>query len=384
MFFILLTLSILGIASDLSSIVPRGVSIAIELRKVFSDSRFRVNRRALYQPGAFFGPDDRQVYYISGVDGTVVVLDWKTNVLVRKMNYRERFSSHPILGNTECRVTALKFLPGTQYALVRYCSSVILVDAKSLEVEKVLILKTEDIVVRARTYSPVLEYLAIYWNTPKINKFWVRVYDAKDWQVVSEWPIRFMWDVAFTPDGRYLAGVYYERRREPEGTTRTCGGELREIPLGTVISDWKLPRREDITCPTEIQFLPGSDYQFASVSPPFDRIGIWSARDGRLVRQILNDRNVRSGGNWELSPDGRWIVGSLRDDPEDAPKGQQDFKIWNAQTGKVVYETPLQKWKLFSRKKQMTPIYFHFSSDGRYLVMINDKELAIYEIIEKP
>lgn len=161
------------------------------------------------------------------------------------------------------------------------------------------------------------------------------------------------------------------------------GGRSRELPYGAVASRWDIGTRDEKYCPGEIYFLPQPNHLF--VSPFSYGFAVWNATTGGLVREIKNDRRLAWYSGIAVSPSRPWIAASLRDDPQDTPEGQQDFKIWDVTTGETVYETPLQPWRWpYWTLKQNSPLYLRFSPDGRYLLVLKYKELKIYEILPRP
>ena len=366
----------------------------LELREVYVDRNFLSDswdlhpNRNISKAVVSLSPTAPERYNLDNAKEEVVVFDWKKRQKVLSTDFRAYFSGHPKLGKEECGLKSWELIPNSPLELIDYCDSHFLVDAKNLKVIREVPSDGEGRRRREIRYSRSLGYLIIHWSrweNFELKSSIVRVFNMEDGSLITEWVPEVIDYPVITPDGRfYVTRIEKERRTPRGGKGRTCGVEFRDISSGKIFFNWDMNEKLYFECPAEKAFLPGTDYNFVSLpGMGSHRISFWDARNGTLLRQIKDKRDIGFGGNWRLSANGQWIVGSKRNLPKYVRR-QQDFKIWEVGTGKVVYET--------AKTRRMYPVgtnfiwgnYLEFSHDSRYLLQVKFKELTIYEIIEKP
>lgn len=332
-------------------------------------------------PGVVFGPHGRRIFLVYGGKAEIMAITWMGKLTVRRKNFRKHFSAHPTLGDESCTLDGWTALAGTPYAAMAYCGSVFVVNTISLEVERSLV-HEDNISAFVGDYSAASHLLALYYRNRQTKEDRIRFYSSDDWRMISESLLPRSSDSTLTPDGRYLALAL--DFPAPPGDRGVCGVELRELPGGAVAAQWDLgARAEKAYCPRHLHFLPHSNYLFAN-NPLRGGIVIWDARTGDLIREIKEERPLFTH-KLEISSNGRWIASSLRDDPGDTPDAQQDFKIWDAATGEVVYETPKERWDGWPYNfSQASRLYLKFSPDSRYLLVLRYDDLSVFEISPGP
>jgi len=353
----------------------------LSLKKVWSFTEFSWPSDLTRVPQAFFDPEGGFIYFIHNEEPRLEILDWKTGKSVGERNYKKLLANDARISREPCRLQSWEFLTDAQYDLMNYCGSLVLVDHNTLAVDRVLLYEADDLGVRGYAYCKAQGYLAVYLDNQKGGADRIRVYITKDWQVAAEWGIPFADSIAITPGGGYLAMIM-SHDEVPLFSPGRYTLELRELLSGKVVCRCNLAYDIKMGPPSKMHFLPDSDYTFLSFPVPFNYIGVWDARSGALLRRIEERRTIGARGNWDVSPDGRWVAASARSSPEDDHEGQQDFKIWDVRTGAVVYETPLQPWRFPLTKTQMGPLFVDFSPDSHHLLVLKYKELAVYEISE--
>ncbi len=156
---------------------------------------------------------------------------------------------------------------------------------------------------------------------------------------------------------------------------------IRRGELPCVITFYDIPSGKELStvtlqlngkrCPIPPEFVPHREGILAGRD--FHAITFWDLRSGKLIREIAEDRWIRG---MAFSPDGKWVFAPVFWGSRDILVEQQDFKIWDVESGAVVYATPLR----VSRPWENTIPSGRFSSDGRYLAVEDNDGITLYEI----
>jgi WD40 repeat protein len=140
---------------------------------------------------------------------------------------------------------------------------------------------------------------------------------------------KIVWDVAFSPDGKYIAtGSSDYTARVWEAAT---GREITRVPHHFIV--------------TYVAFSPDGRYV---ASQSTGTMLVWEATTGRVVRQILHSGDIQAV---QFSPDGKYLATAGYD---------RLTHVWSIDTGETVISIP----------QSLSVRQLAFSPDGRYLATV--------------
>ncbi len=169
------------------------------------------------------------------------------------------------------------------------------------------------------------------------------VWDVCSGRELSAFSGPFRCRVAWSPDGRVLAGMSgvwdIEKKRK---IALLLGPNGTELPMkGYALLD--------------MAFSPSGEQVAGADSTEKQPLRVWETRTGRLVRSMPMDA---FGISVDISPDGRWIAGVSRITISRRTRNDDWLKVWEFETGKEI--RVLDGFLNY-------PWRVRFSADGRYL-----------------
>ena len=366
--------TLLSIAAVLAcaGVSPAGEPLRFDLKKVF------VHKLAAWksEPLAFLGPKADSIYLFVGPE--IQVISRKTGTVVASAS----FAKFPCDGARE--FYAWEFLPNRSEVVANYCMSLFLVNLDTLEVTKTLFRRPgkkeeEDkkTWVRNLAISRDGRTVVVLLFTPGRPgpRNQVTGLDPETWEVVGSWLTDHM-GVALSSDGRLLA-VNRRIANKEKGFVK-CGVEVRRLPAGGLYSDWWFDKKKN--CPSWPVFTPGNSRLLTTQDGR--KITVWDVNQGKAVKVIENPRPIM---HLLFSPDGKWVVADVSNDPQDTPKYSQDFVVWDLSSGTILYESRKKKWSLWAQLRGYTPragfALNDISKDGKYLLVTKYKHLILYEVL---
>lgn len=365
--FLLLTLAL---ASELAS--EKGKQISLHLLYEYRQTPTWKGRML-----AVLDPESQFLYVIERQKAVVREIDWRASKQVRAKDFShlscdrknphlwEKYKDAP-------RLHRWKLIPGTPWVHMIYCQSVYLVDINTLEVVRKLI----DGAVEwgSAFFLPGGDKVLITRSAPTENIWHRQLYRIDSWELLREWDDFAYFDVKFSPDGRY---GYFMSAVEGATGKMACGLSTYELLTGRLEKTWEL-KGDSAHCPWPFEFLGQSqDIVVDLAAGPRVVVSLRDIHTGKVLRTIRLEGN--SPKSRSISPDGRYVVAGAWDSPEDSPVSQ-DFKIWDIQTGEVVYETPkyLSVWGSRTIGREVRP---RFSDDGKYLILVKERSVELHRIL---
>lgn len=177
--------------------------------------------------------------------------------------------------------------------------------------------------------------------------------------------------VFLTPDNKYIAVGQFVWRDD----AKRCLMSFFEVETGKLVSvtDF-LQRSQD--CPGYAAFFhPTSPSTL--ISDRFSKeVVFWDSESGLVLKTISEPYRLQKPA---ISPDGRLLYGSVR---ERDPRMLRDFKIWDVESGRVVYESPLYE-NLVRARSENAPIQGMFSPDSKHLAVRTRRGVRLYRLEEK-
>jgi len=279
-------------------------------------------------------------------------------------------------------VGAWEQVPGTAWAHMEYCGSRYLVDMDKLEIARIVVDGNVERggVILSRSGNRVLV------STTRLDTgvSTTRLYAAGTWDLLQEWDTRLGGAAAVSPDGKRVI-LLQLRLGESRKDTLRCAIEVRELPTLRLISAWDSGSADGNSdaCPLPLTLIGEFGGTFLeSALLPHPRTGVNAGfrirrtETGEIVQTIQDEITIATTPSF--SPDGRFAVAGAWDDPQDNA-WSQDFKIWDVRTGLVIYET--QKYRsVWGKRTRGREVYPSFSSDGRYLLVVYDDHIEVYEL----
>ena len=324
-------------------------------------------------PFAVFDPSGTLFYLVEPSAKKVRVINWRERREIRSRSYLELCRG--IAEHENHSIEA--WIPTENGILFHYCHSLYLIDPESLG-------------IKYEFPSAEKEKLGIFSISPDSNLVAVeivegdrlsgntklRVYDLVEGGAHVEFPIDgFLSELAFTSDSEHLIGQI-ERIQPPRA------GERVAYRVGCKLVLWKTAtweaaneKRYCVSSFSPITFLPNRPRLFLEVLP--SKLRIRDLESGDVIQTIEADRSLSSV---VVSHDGQWVAASVADDPADAPEYAQDFRIWDLETGQVLFETPKRKWPLFAGVDFAPYVRLSVSRDDRYLLVTKFEKVSVYQI----
>jgi len=182
------------------------------------------------------------------------------------------------------------------------------------------------------------------WNSVHTGESSTRIFDALTGQMIHELPGHSFW-AAFSPDGTKIVTTDWEYT-----------GRIWDVQTGQMLNELEIPLvlngpqvEERVIDSFQATFSPDGT---RILTNRFDIARIWDAQTGQMIFELP----TQGDGHFEakFSPDGTKIL--TRDD------NQGVVRMWDASTGQIVYELPGH----FKSAK--------FSPDGTKIATYDDKE----------
>lgn len=323
---------------------------------------------------AMLGPQNEYLYLIEEPrDGQIKIIDWRNDKVIQMVDLLHlpcSLMGNPISGH----ISGVVFPAGAEFVYVQFCDSLYRMNWRTWASQKLVMeSKTKYTVGFARSGNG--GWIAFVRSENEDNPNWtLYLIEETTLKISNTWQVPDF-DLKFTPDGKHLA-VMYSFNNPWLSPDKFCRIHLYEIPAGDLIHSVDFSVKE-ASCPSStFQFLPQKPNLIAGEDFSSGGIAFWDIRIGQLVRKIADERPIRDVA---FSPDGRWMFGSVwrKRDPL-----QQDFKIWDVSTGKVVYESARQTGvgSLGVSKKKQFAAGGSFSHDGQYLVVAASDGVTIYRL----
>lgn len=368
--------TLLSIAAVLAcaGVSPAREPLRFDLKKVFE------HQLGVWMdpPLARLDPKSEAIYLFSGPE--LRVIDWKTGQVLVSRSY----SNLPCDGEKEFH--AWEFFPEQSQIVASYCSSLLLIDQNTLDVRKTLFRQPREeeeddkkTWVSGMAISRNGEMVVVLLYTPGRSSLstQVTVLDPKTWEVIDSW-FTDHWGVALSSDGQLL--TVYRRIEDQQGRFVKCGLEVHRLPAGELHSEWWYGNKKN--CPSRPQFIPGDLHLLTTRKLGENKITLWDVNRGETTRVIESPRPIM---HLLFSPDGKWVVADVSNDPQDTPKYSQDFIVWDLSSGTILYESRKKKWSLWAQLRGYTPragfALNDISKDGRYLLVTKYKHLILYEVL---
>lgn len=128
-------------------------------------------------------------------------------------------------------------------------------------------------------------------------------------------------------------------------------------------------------CPTFIAFFHPTQTNIL-ISGTAGAVVFWDTESGLRLKTFKEQQRLQ---NPAMSSDGRWLFASLR---QWETNPLRDFKIWDAQTGAVVYQSS-QYLGLSRMWRYNPPVNGYFSLDNKLLAVKTEGRLTLYRIDAK-
>lgn len=317
-------------------------------------------------PYAVFDSTGRRIFVVEPASSRVEVINWKFGKTIEVREYA-RLTCKPDGKPQKGEIDAWVPLQGGAGIILGHCSSLYMLDAASLEIRYKLA-DAEHEGVGQFAVDPDTNLLAVRVTDIGGGHERIRVYELRTGTTRVELPVQgSVGALVYTPDGNFLLSEIMEQDpREPWP------------PQCTLIS-WSTrtwaPVDKKKLCPATIHFIPGRDQVF--VERLHEELRIQDLKTGATLRSITADRGVYSP---QLFNNGHWIVASVANDPHDAPEYAQDFRIWDLDSGVILYESPKRKWPKIPRSDYVPYVQLNLSADDRYLLVTKFEEIVVYLI----
>lgn len=291
--------------------------------------------------------------------------------------HRVSFSEIPCDFEDQPYVMGWQSVANTNNALLYYCYSLYVIDLKDMKPVKRL-LHGKEKVLGDVALSPHSSYVALHVNDADGTNYAIEVFDSQTWNLVARWRVDIS-SIQFTQDGQHLFATFARDRpgEPPDIVADLCGMEVYKVPSGQMVSSWSTETRQG-TCPGfSVVTLPGTKYLVLSDTVLRTKIIVRDLLTGRVIKTI-EDGGGRVSEPLSISPDGRWLVARVAADADEVLINQ-DFKIWDTETWKVVYSSPAYL-QLFTARVSVPPTAFQFSPDGKYLLVNKYNHIEIYKL----
>jgi len=258
-------------------------------------------------PVAELSPAGDQIYLLQG--SKVQIINRKSGQIIASASYED------IPCNSAVKLQGWDLLPGKAEMLVVYCGSLLLVDRATLKVKRRLLPDPPDMLGRLEL-SPSGEMVAVSVYRPGAVNFaahqYVVVVDTKNWAVLHRWPADDS-GLSFSSDGKLLA--IGRKKVNDKKLVVSCGVEIREVASGQLYAEWWKSARD--VCPGDAQFVPGDSNTLVTLESVYPDFVFWDAKSGEIKKRIRSPRPVHT---FLFSPDARWLIADVANDPGDTPE----------------------------------------------------------------
>jgi WD40 repeat protein len=330
---------------------------------------------------AAFAADGVHLYLVHPDEPKLSLIDWKRG----KEETVADFSHLPwvTLRTDHNPLSRLWVFPEGGYLLLGYSDALYVADASSLELIATLVDgQHQNAMGVAITAAADKLAVSVYDNESKKSEVWF--FQVPYWHRPRRLPIDTHTGMAFSPDGRILAvqfstvrGVDFDPRNQKSGIDlydAQTGRFLRRMIAFTPIREGSPHTPFYFTKDGQNLVTTGVDYSRYPIS-------VWDVGSGKLVRTIEDERPIRP--LLAISPDGRWVAADVR---EHKPRWfrNQDYKIWDLGTGRVLYESP--KYWALGAEGQIRSNHgceLDFSPDGNHLLEVchgKNEKLMVYQL----
>lgn len=334
----------------------------LELDPIYETSSIQW-RKADMSPEVVFHPSETLVI-VAYRDGRITEIDFGLGKI--RLNLSLTHLPCELQDSTPDRrdLSHLEYSPDGKYVLVRFCDKWYLLNPTTFAVSKVLG-NAKGVKVSSDGY-----YIAIQ------DKDFIRVHAIETWELVGDYASQSGDLLGFSSGrGCVMTALPLYKERFLQKVEVQC----RDVSSGQVLENWAIDARDRLYASG--LFLARSRVDLVAGYDPLERrVVILHGRTGKPLQTITDDRGIKEVDEWSFHPSGNWLAASVRDEPVDCPHYQQDFKLWDVQTGEVAYATPAFPWHEPVRKEDISELKLRFSHDGRYLARLSFGKLIVYEM----
>ena len=346
-------------------------------------------------PRAYFSSSGELVYLRHWHKPRVSILDWKRQLVKGEVDF-SYLPCGPSINPRYNPLAGLYPFPGGAFTLLRYCNAIYVLDSQNLKVVANLVDgRTHNGLDWAVSKSGQVVALIVYNKGEKRSELWI--YEVPHWdrpKILDSDPLG---GLSLSSNGRTITvGFDTGDPRRPAASDRRMGVDLYDTTDGRKIKRVLSLDHYKAGFPHDNLFLLDEGKRLLISGVLVEgryvegRYGVsmWDTESGKLVRVIHHEKNPEL---ITVSPDERLVVVDVRPNKHKPTREPtRDYKIWDLETGQLLYESPEYRPYLFvprlNASNYLRANYgatVQFSPDGQFLLEViagKKNKLTIYRI----
>lgn len=304
-----------------------------------------------------FVPETEKLLIWTPIHPTITLLSWRER---KTETFKLRWKDGRELNlNRKRRITQIDFIPHSKFVFLTLDDELLRADVEGWTVVEsyghayVDVAKRGSFVVVSKPESRGTGASAV-------------IVDTRDWKEVRRIHIPDR-GLFLTPDDQSIAVGQFVWTEEAKRCTLSffdikSGAMTRSVDFLATAND----------CPGYNSFFHPTRPNVIVSGQRMKRVVFWDTISGQVLFAIEEATRLQQPA---VSADGRWMYGSVR---ERDPRVLRDFKIWELETGAVVYESP--EYPNRRNRSNNDPVLGSFSQDSTLLGVRSATLLTLYRL----